>query len=241
MTQTETIEIIRYTADVVAIRPDGDVLLIERGWPPHQGELALPGGHVDPGETSRAAAVRELEEETGIRVVAGDLTLLGVWDAPGRDPRGRYISAAYTVTVDADTTARAGDDAATVQWVGLETAAGVELAFDHGEIVYAAWRQRLAAGYAREVAAETNTGRCPAAHPDDPSRCRGPVAVTVVNRNGAGADGCEHHAARMLASITAARVYALPDAPFGAATRTDKAAKILPPYAWFQPTAREGA
>ena len=39
-------ETIRFTADVVCIR-DGAVLLIERGWPPHKGRLALPGGHVD--------------------------------------------------------------------------------------------------------------------------------------------------------------------------------------------------
>ncbi|QTI44028.1 DUF6197 family protein [Streptomyces nojiriensis] len=89
---TETMpETIRYTADVVCIR-GGDVLVIERGWPPHQGRLALPGGHVDAGETSREAAARELLEETCVHVPADSLVLVGVYDAPERDPRGRYVT-----------------------------------------------------------------------------------------------------------------------------------------------------
>ncbi|MEJ8654908.1 NUDIX hydrolase [Streptomyces sp. MS1.AVA.3] len=143
MTGTETIEIIRFTADVVCIR-GGDVLLIERGWPPHQGQLALPGGHVDPGETSRAAGARELLEETGVHVAAEDLALVGIYDAPDRDPRGRYVTAAYVVTVPADTRAKAGDDAVAVQWVPLDTLHG-DLAFDHSAIVADAWRKQVAA------------------------------------------------------------------------------------------------
>ncbi|WP_416476540.1 NUDIX domain-containing protein [Streptomyces sp. LKA04] len=129
---TETFETIRYTADVVCVR-GGAVLLIERGWPPHKGRLALPGGHVDPGETSRAAAARELLEETGVRVDPWDMELIGVYDTPDRDPRGRYVTAAYLVTVPETTTAHAGDDAAAVRWVPLEDARG--LAFDHTDIV----------------------------------------------------------------------------------------------------------
>ncbi|MCX4998623.1 NUDIX hydrolase [Streptomyces longwoodensis] len=136
-------ETIRYTADVVCVR-GGDVLLIERGWPPHKGQLALPGGHVDPGETSRTAAARELLEETGIDVDPYDLALFGVYDAPGRDPRGRYVTAAYLVTVPADTAAHAGDDAAAVRWVPLDDARG--LAFDHTDIVTTA-RFRLRAPF----------------------------------------------------------------------------------------------
>ncbi|WP_443333310.1 NUDIX domain-containing protein [Streptomyces sp. CB01580] len=232
---TETVETIRYTADVVCIR-GRDVLLIERGWDPHAGMLALPGGHVDPGETSRAAAARELLEETGVRVDADGLVQVGVWDEPDRDPRGRYITAAYAIVVPDDTTAQAGDDAVDARWVPLD--ALPQLAFDHGAIVTAAWRQQIAAGYARQVEAETSEGRCPAAHPSDPSACPGPVAVTVVDRTGAGVDGCEHHAARMLASLTGARVYPLTPADGDAAIRTHTAAAALPPYAWRQPITR---
>jgi 8-oxo-dGTP diphosphatase len=139
---TETFETVRYTADVVCIR-DGHVLTIERGWPPHQGQFALPGGHVDPGETSQAAAARELLEETGVRIDPATLTLIGVYDTPDRDPRGRYITVAYQVTVPADTIAQAGDDAAAVQWVPMADCG--DLAFDHNQIVTDARRPQLTA------------------------------------------------------------------------------------------------
>lgn len=138
---TETIENIRYTADVVCIR-GGDVLLIERGWPPFQGALACPGGHVDPFETSREAAARELLEETAVRVAPESLTLVGIYDAPNRDPRGRYVTVAYLAVVPADTTATAGDDAAAVRWVPLD-APGNDLAFDHASILADARRQSI--------------------------------------------------------------------------------------------------
>ncbi|MFF8191893.1 hypothetical protein ACF05L_13815 [Streptomyces bobili] len=80
----------------------------------------------------------------------------------------------------------------------------------------------------------TDTPRCPAAHPDDPTPCSGPLSVTVLDIHNAGANGCEHHAARMLASLERGRVYALPDAPAGAAIRVFKAADDIPPFVWFE-------
>ncbi|GAA2218917.1 hypothetical protein [Streptomyces indiaensis] len=75
--------------------------------------------------------------------------------------------------------------------------------------------------------------RCPAAHLEDPTPCVGPVVVTVLDTTGAGVDGCEHHAARMLASLDGGRVYALPAAPEGAAIRVFKAADTTRPFAWI--------
>ncbi|MFF5617725.1 NUDIX domain-containing protein [[Kitasatospora] papulosa] len=130
---TETFETIRYTADVVVTTTDGYLLLIERGWDPHAGQWALPGGHVDPGETSRAAAARELAEEAGVYAAPEELTQVGTWDAPGRDPRGRYVTVAYQLTVISGTPAEAGDDAVNVRWWPLTDLP--PLAFDHADII----------------------------------------------------------------------------------------------------------
>ncbi|MVO87914.1 NUDIX domain-containing protein [Streptomyces sp. p1417] len=136
MTETETFETIRFTADVVVTTTDGYVLLIERGWDPHQGQWALPGGHVDPGETSRAAAARELAEEAGVHAALEELDQVGVFDAPDRDPRGRYVTVAYQLTVLPGTTIEPGDDAVRAQWWPLSDLP--PLAFDHADIIRAA-------------------------------------------------------------------------------------------------------
>ncbi len=135
MATEPTPETIRYTADVVVTTTDGRVLLIERGWDPHKGSWALPGGHVDQGETSRAAAARELAEEAGVYAHEQELVQLGVWDAPDRDPRGRYVTVAYHLTVLPGTIVEAGDDATRAEWWPLADLP--EIAFDHAEIIAA--------------------------------------------------------------------------------------------------------
>ncbi|MGC5543697.1 NUDIX domain-containing protein [Streptomyces griseus] len=130
-------ETIRYTADVVLLAA-GHVLLIQRRWAPHAGSWALPGGHVDAGETSLRAAVRELEEETGITVPVDALGQVGAFDAPGRDPRGRYVTVAYTAALPEPVAPTPLDDAADARWwplTGLPP-----LAFDHADILTAATR-----------------------------------------------------------------------------------------------------
>ncbi|CAL9380422.1 NUDIX domain-containing protein [Streptomyces sp. enrichment culture] len=133
---TETFEAIRFTADAVVATTDGYVLLIERGWDPHKGQWALPGGHVDVGETSRRAAARELGEEAGVYAAPDELSQVGTWDAPGRDPRGRYVTVAYHLLVISGTPVEAGDDAVTARWWPLTHLP--PLAFDHAEIIAAA-------------------------------------------------------------------------------------------------------
>lgn len=87
-------------------------------------------------------------------------------------------------------------------------------------------------GWTATMAVQVPDSRCPAAHPDDPTPCGGPVVVTVLDAGNAGADGCEHHGARLLASLDRGRVYALPDAPEGAAIRVFKAADGILPFPW---------
>ncbi|ORT47187.1 NUDIX hydrolase [Frankia sp. KB5] len=135
MTSPETA---RLTADVVALaEQDGapHVLLIRRGWDPYAGLWALPGGHVDPGETAHAAACRELAEETGLAVTAADLRPIGVYSAPGRDPRGRYVTFAYALILPHPIPPTAGDDATAAEWVPLPVAFARGFAFDHARIV----------------------------------------------------------------------------------------------------------
>ena len=83
-------------------------------------------------ETIEHCAVRELEEETHLKVSEKDIRLIGIYSAPGRDPRGRTVTAAYLVKVDV-VNALAGDDAAEVRWWPLS--ALPPLAFDHAQIV----------------------------------------------------------------------------------------------------------
>jgi 8-oxo-dGTP diphosphatase len=84
----------------------GEVLLIERLNPPLG--WALPGGFVEIGETTAAAACREAREETGLII---SLTgILGVYSDPRRDPRRHTISVVYLAQAPGQTP-RAGSDA----------------------------------------------------------------------------------------------------------------------------------
>jgi 8-oxo-dGTP diphosphatase len=99
----------------------GEVLLVRRGQPPRQGEWSIPGGRIEPGETSRAAALRELQEETGVEAeLAG---LIDVVDAVFHNRTGDLVTRHYIMI---DFAARwvsgepvAGDDADEARFVPL--------------------------------------------------------------------------------------------------------------------------
>ena len=125
------------TAECVVVRHRAEVLLVRRGNEPYKGCWALPGGFMEMDETIERCAVRELEEETGLHVSEHDLKLIGVYSAPDRDPRGRTVTAAFSLTLSHSATQSlpiaAGDDAAEVRWWPLN--ALPPLAFDHAQIV----------------------------------------------------------------------------------------------------------
>lgn len=123
------------TADVIvaALGPPVQVLLVRRGRPPFEGRWAIPGGFLELTERLTTCAVRELAEETGLRVRESDLVLVGVYDRPGRDPRGRVITVAYATVVPQPMPVRGADDAAQATWFPLNRLP--PLAFDHDEIL----------------------------------------------------------------------------------------------------------
>ncbi|HET8716343.1 MAG TPA: NUDIX hydrolase [Nocardioidaceae bacterium] len=126
------------TADVVALTVrQGQlcVLLVERGGEPFRGALALPGGFVEPDEDLPAAAMRELEEETGIRVPPGRVEQLATFGNPERDPRHRVVSVAHLVVLPHGPDPTAGSDAAGARWWPVRSVEGRVLAFDHREIL----------------------------------------------------------------------------------------------------------
>ncbi len=123
------------TVDCVVFGLDEDaleILLIRRGLEPFCGRWALPGGFVHVDETLEDAALRELEEETGLRKVF--LEQLYTFGAIDRDPRERVVTVAYYALVKlSDHKVRAATDAADAAWFSLDDLP--ELAFDHGQIL----------------------------------------------------------------------------------------------------------
>jgi 8-oxo-dGTP diphosphatase len=113
------------------------VLLVERDTHPFRGFIALPGGFVQPDEDLDAAAVRRLEQETGVRRSAAYVEQLGAFGAPDRDPRMRVVSVAYLVFAPDLPAPRPGAGARSVAWVPVETVRRERLAFDHAHVLAA--------------------------------------------------------------------------------------------------------
>ena len=118
------------SVDSVVFDDSGRVLLIRLKNPPFQGHYALPGGFVDVGETTEAAALRELKEETGVE--GSSPRLIGVYSDPNRDSRHHVVSVAYLVSA-VSYAVQAGDDAAHAEFVANWR--DQRLAFDHREII----------------------------------------------------------------------------------------------------------
>ncbi|MGK0715122.1 NUDIX domain-containing protein [Leucobacter sp. W1153] len=112
------------------------VLLVERKFEPFVGQLALPGGFVEPGEMIEVAARRELAEETGLTEVRGIFKQVGAYGLAHRDPRGDTLSVVYLAISAEFARLTAGDDAATADWYPVtEALAPGRLAFDHEQIL----------------------------------------------------------------------------------------------------------
>ncbi|MBB4303924.1 ADP-ribose pyrophosphatase YjhB (NUDIX family) [Rhodobium orientis] len=117
----------RLAASIAVWRGD-EVLLVQRKKPPLAGVWSLPGGHVEPGETVAAAALRELGEETS--VTAEVLGLVDIVDVIRRD-RGGALEAHYAIASFCgryvDGTAAPLDDAAAIRWTGFDALSTMNL------------------------------------------------------------------------------------------------------------------
>lgn len=114
----------------VALVEDDEILLVQRGREPGKGLWAVPGGKVRHGEPMKAAARREVLEETGLVVEIGDVVWVGELIEEGH----------HIVLIDFAGTRRGGelraaDDARDARWVPLEQVADYPLTLTMYDLV----------------------------------------------------------------------------------------------------------
>ncbi|HTE58152.1 MAG TPA: NUDIX hydrolase [Verrucomicrobiae bacterium] len=114
--------------DAVIVR-DGKILLGKRGAEPCKGQWATIGGYVEWGEKLEEALVREVFEETGLKVTSW--RIINVYSDPARHPQ-QAVNVAYVAETQGDP--RPGDDIEEVKWVPLDQIPD-NLAFDHAKII----------------------------------------------------------------------------------------------------------
>lgn len=135
------------TVDSVVVQ-SGHVVLIERGDYPGKGLLALPGGFINEFETIKNAAIRELKEETKIKlpeaVLEGSIKSQKVFDYPYRSTRGRTITHAFLFELNSSfdlPKVKGSDDAKTAGWYKLSDIKESNFYEDHYHILKTMIRQ----------------------------------------------------------------------------------------------------
>lgn len=129
------------TVDGVVVQ-SGHVLLVERKANPGKGLFALPGGFLDQDERLETACIRELKEETKIKVpepvLRGSIKAHEVFDDPHRSARGRTITHAFYIELKADKKLPkvvGSDDAKQAIWMPLADLNPEEMFEDHYFII----------------------------------------------------------------------------------------------------------
>lgn len=112
------------TADAVVVQ-SGHVLLVRRRAAPGYGLMAMPGGFVGQNEPIKDAAIRELREETKLKVpvpvLEGSIKAKEIFDKPDRSLRGRTITQAFLFELAPGPLpkVKGGDDASKAFWMPL--------------------------------------------------------------------------------------------------------------------------
>lgn len=129
------------TVDAVVVQ-SGHVLMVERKARPGKGLLALPGGFVDGDETLINACLRELREETRLKVpvpvLKGSVKKQHVFDDPFRSARGRTITHAFYIELEPSEDlprVKGGDDAKHAMWIPLADLEPARIYEDHYFII----------------------------------------------------------------------------------------------------------
>lgn len=133
-----------FTVDAVVIQ-GGHILLVKRKFAPGKGLWALPGGFLNQKETARTACIRELREETGVKVpvpvLNGSITYEQLFDKPDRSLRGRTLTQAFLIELIGGEAklpkVRGSDDAAEARWFKISDVFGMseQLFEDHFSII----------------------------------------------------------------------------------------------------------
>lgn len=118
------------------------ILLIKRGREYGYGLFALPGGFVNKNETFDAAIMRELREETRIKVplpvLKGSIVKTDVFDSPNRSGRARIVTKCAHILLANDITppeVRGSDDASEAMWVDISDLNPTQMFEDHYHII----------------------------------------------------------------------------------------------------------
>ncbi len=112
------------TVDSLVIK-SGHVLVVKRAGMPGKGLWALPGGFLNQDETMLDGAIRELKEETRIKVpvpvLKGSIKASKTFDAPNRSTRGRTITQAFFIDLGVGELdkVKGCDDAAEAKWLPI--------------------------------------------------------------------------------------------------------------------------
>jgi len=128
------------TVDAVVVQ-SGHVLLVKRGDMPGKGLWALPGGFLNQEETMLDGAIRELKEETRIKVpvpvLKGSIKASKTFDAPNRSTRGRTITQAFFIDLGMGDLPKikGSDDAEDAAWVPFNYVKQELLYEDHFHII----------------------------------------------------------------------------------------------------------